>query len=650
MILYGNPVIHGDTELRKLFESYQSLCREVWDPKVVPLGPSEWAEEITIGVLRIATAEPESEYAPDTKFRVGYRVRRRDGITGLATQDGEVVINSAWVVKNNNFRALEAEGLDISSLDVENMEHLAELVMVRWYAPDGGVICEGWHDPESLELKAMTPLPDYLIRARDAIQERDRQIEEATKRNHSPVQLPTPRKYKLWKVLALSEESRREFMEHPEEWTPYYARYNNEQNGRFNALVEAHIKKHGKLPSNVTRWNDPAPTAASLRPKEKQITQGGAVLVGRRLSSYAKKKIYWLWQDRIPFGSLCTIAGDPDEGKSLITLYVAARVSRGEKLYDNSTDTEPAEVLILSAEDDPETTLRPRLEAAGANLGGIHLLESVVLKDARGNKSERIAQLDSDIAMIGAYLDLYPQIKVVIIDPVSSFLGSASMNKEQEVRRVLQPLANRARESGLAVVMVAHFNKNSETRSAMDRVGGAKAIVGMGRAAWTCVREPEKEQQAGESMPMEGSDRRLFLKLKGNLAPSKIGGLVYTIKTAPVEVEGKDGPVTVDVPYIVWLEKTDYTAQGVVIGDGKGKPGKASKVELAKDWLRSHLESVGGFAPVHSIERAGLSDGHNARNLRYAKGQLGLRQEWVARDSYWALKGVKISPQLDKQG
>ena len=57
---------------------------------------------------------------------------------------------------------------------------------------------------------------------------------------------------------------------------------------------------------------------------------------------------------------------------------------------------------------------------------------------------------------------------------------------------MLQPLANRARESGLAVVMVAHFNKNSETRSAMDRVGGAKAIVGMGRAAWTCVREPEK--------------------------------------------------------------------------------------------------------------------------------------------------------------
>ena len=46
-------------------------------------------------------------------------------------------------------------------------------------------------------------------------------------------------------------------------------------------------------------------------------------------------------------------------------------------------DTEPAQVLILSAEDDPETTLRPRLEAAGADMDRIHLLESVVLRYLR---------------------------------------------------------------------------------------------------------------------------------------------------------------------------------------------------------------------------------------------------------------------------
>jgi putative DNA primase/helicase len=388
------------------------------------------------------------------------------------------------------------------------------------------------------------------------------------------------------------------------------------------------------------------------RPTDLVLNQASTVAAGegvlapvvRRMNEYGKKKVYWLWQDRIPYGFLCTLAGDPDEGKSLITLYVAARVSRGERLYDNIEDTDPAEVLILSAEDDPESTLRPRLEASGADLSKIYLFESVALTDGQGKTTaERIAQLDSDISMIEKVLDENPAIKLIIVDPISSFLG-AGMNKEQEVRRVLQPLAKRARENGLAVVMVAHFNKNSETRSAMDRVGGAKAIVGMGRSAWTCVREPKKEPKEGEPIPLEDSDRRFFLKLKNNLAPSKIGGLVYTIRTELVEVEGKNGPEMVEQPYIVWIEKTDSTAQEIVIGDGSGKTPKPTKAEMAKDWLRGCLESAGGHANVELIRSLAKDRGFFGGTLDRAKHLLGLEQGWVGRESHWALKGRKPKP------
>jgi hypothetical protein len=98
-----------------------------------------------------------------------------------------------------------------------------------------------------------------------------------------------------------------------------------------------------------------------------------------RMDTVKKKKLYWLWQHRVPFGALSTLAGDPDQGKSLISLYLAARVSKGERLYGNTEDTEAGEVLLLIAEDDPEVTLRPRLEAAGADLSKIHLLESVMV-------------------------------------------------------------------------------------------------------------------------------------------------------------------------------------------------------------------------------------------------------------------------------
>jgi hypothetical protein len=247
--------------------------------------------------------------------------------------------------------------------------------------------------------------------------------------------------------------------------------------------------------------------------------------------------------------------------------------------------------------------------------------------------------------MIEKVLDEHPGIKLVIIDPISSFLGGASINKEQDVRRVLQPLAKRARDYDLAVIMVAHFNKNSETRSAMDRVGGAKAIVGMGRSAWTCVREPEKETKEGEPMPIQDPERRLFLKLKNNLAPSRIGGLVYTIKTAPVEVEGKDGPEMVDQPYIVWLEGTDRTAHEVVIGDKNGTK-KSHKTEDAKTWLREFLEAAGGCATAESIDMVGSLKGFGTTRdgtLRRAKGMLGVTQGWIGRVSHWGLPG-KIPP------
>ena len=385
---------------------------------------------------------------------------------------------------------------------------------------------------------------------------------------------------------------------------------------------------------------DEAKFAQLLRKKGEQAASGPKTRL-RTMSHSRKKKLYWLWQSRIPYGTMSTIAGDPDEGKSLITLYLAARVSRGEKLYGNAEDTEPGEVLLLSAEDDPEITLRPRLEAVGADLDKIHLLESVMLTDGEGAESERIAQLDTDIKAIEKILDNNPQITLIIIDPISSFLGAANINREQEVRRVLQPLARRARNSGLAVVMVAHFNKNSETRSAMDRVGGAKAIVGMGRAAWTCIREPKKDPQPGEPMKIEDPDRRLFLKLKGNLAPSKIGGLVYTIKTALIEVEDKRGkPVMEEQPYIVWLEETTSTAQEIVIDrdSSGGKP----KIDVVKEWLRTYLEAAGGYAPAEAVAAAAAERSYSTSTLHRAKQQLKLKLGWIGRESHWALPNAEL--------
>ena len=66
-------------------------------------------------------------------------------------------------------------------------------------------------------------------------------------------------------------------------------------------------------------------------------------------------------------GSITVLAGDPGLGKSLLSLDLAALLSRGELGPRSAGD-----VLLLTAEDSRTHTVRPRLEAAGADLARVH--------------------------------------------------------------------------------------------------------------------------------------------------------------------------------------------------------------------------------------------------------------------------------------
>ena len=86
------------------------------------------------------------------------------------------------------------------------------------------------------------------------------------------------------------------------------------------------------------------------------------------LGEATSRPINWLWPRYLPRGKLVILDGDPGTGKSLIALDIAARLSRGGPLPDGSESGEPCQVLILSAEDGVEDTIRPRAESAGADL------------------------------------------------------------------------------------------------------------------------------------------------------------------------------------------------------------------------------------------------------------------------------------------
>src|SRR5208337_2012961 len=94
----------------------------------------------------------------------------------------------------------------------------------------------------------------------------------------------------------------------------------------------------------------------------------GGVKSGKLLFKPSK----WLWPGVIPAGKLTLLVGDPGVGKSLLTLDIAARVTRGRPWPDCSAACAIGEVILLSAEDDPADTIKPRLLAAGAVCDLIH--------------------------------------------------------------------------------------------------------------------------------------------------------------------------------------------------------------------------------------------------------------------------------------
>jgi RecA-family ATPase len=176
------------------------------------------------------------------------------------------------------------------------------------------------------------------------------------------------------------------------------------------------------------------------------------------------KPVRWLWDQRIAVGAVTVLAGMPGLGKSLTTTEVAARVSRGQLTGDLRDD--PRRVLIATAEDALAEVVRPRLEAAGADLELIHLQELVV----EGNGEARALQVPQDVETLGRFVETH-DVGLVIVDPFNAFLvGEVNSWRDHDLRRALAPLARMAESCSVAVLIVVHLNSPLH-RGPVSRIG-----------------------------------------------------------------------------------------------------------------------------------------------------------------------------------
>lgn len=320
----------------------------------------------------------------------------------------------------------------------------------------------------------------------------------------------------------------------------------------------------------------------------------------RRLSEVVPKSINWLWPGRIAIGKLTLIAGDPGLGKSFMTLDIAARVSRGRNWPDRSAGAAPiGGVVVLNAEDDLEDTIVPRLEAAGAAMERIVALQAVSVI-GEGGQEAGIRQFDlaRDLAALETAIRSTPGCRLVIIDPITAYLGSVDSHKNADVRSLLAPLSELAARLNVAVVAVTHLNK-SAGQAAIYRTMGSLAFTAAARAAWAVVKDKEDEI------------KRLFLPIKNNIAPDS-GGLGFQIVP-----QGPDSQ-----PVVVWDSEPVQSTADQALTMEAGEKSATTALDEAVEWLRDMLSD--GPRSAKEIKEQSQTDGIKARTLDRAKSKLGV--------------------------
>lgn len=324
---------------------------------------------------------------------------------------------------------------------------------------------------------------------------------------------------------------------------------------------------------------------------------GAPVIV--RLSDVKPEPVAWLWPGRFALGKLTLIAGDPGLGKSFLTLNMAARVSTGAGWPDTpGVATTPGGVVLLSAEDGVADTIRPRLDAAGADVARIVALEAIRSVGGNGRESARTFDLSRDLLALESAIRSVEGCRLLVIDPVTAYLGGVDSHRNAEIRGLLAPLGAIAERHRVAVVAVTHLNK-SGGGPAIYRAMGSLAFAAAARAAWAVSKDKDDPR------------RRLLLPIKNNIAPDT-GGLAYRIE--PLGVDG--------CPVVAWEpDPVNVSADDALAGDRDEGGGRTERDDAA-GWLADLLAH--GPRPARDVERDARDAGYSIATVRRAKAAIGV--------------------------
>lgn len=318
-------------------------------------------------------------------------------------------------------------------------------------------------------------------------------------------------------------------------------------------------------------------------------------VLAERAADVCGKRVEWMWDGWFPLGALSLLGGPPGTAKSMLSVWLAAKVTRGE--LAGAWFGKPRNVLIISSEDDLADTIKPRLMAAGGDVGRAYFIDPGTVG----------LELPRSLDDLREFVVKH-SIHLIIMDPVTSRLSDGlSANNDKDVRRALEPFTGMLRDLRIVAIGIMHMRK-ATTVDSVSAMMGSLAFVGLGRSVAATFEDDD------------GSF--LFSSAKMNLG-KKPDSLRYEVVSAGVTEDGED---FIDTARVRWMGVTDRTVDDVLVEKAaklSGRPPikRVTALGSAADFLKGMLAD--GPRLQRDIAEAAKAGGHSATTL--ARAKTGLR-------------------------
>jgi hypothetical protein len=322
-----------------------------------------------------------------------------------------------------------------------------------------------------------------------------------------------------------------------------------------------------------------------------------------RFGDVLSEVVSWLWHPYIARGKLTLLEGDPAAGKTWLAVAIAAAVSRGWGLPEtttgrpDATECKPCQVTYLSAEDGLADTLRPRLDAVGADVSRVYALTA-----ANSGETESAVTLQDLDVLDDALAQTCSAL--LVVDPLQGFLGAkVDMHRANEVRPVLMGLAKLAERHSCAVLCIRHLSKANADR-VLYRGLGSIDFTAAARSVLLAGRDPND--------PI----RRAVVQSKNSLAP-----------------EGPALAYTIDGGRFEWAGLSTLTA-GALLAVDAGDSERGARDD-AKSFLAELLAD--GPAAAKDVQKQAREAGITEGTLYRAKAELSVKSRKTLTGWVWTL-------------